>query len=450
MGFINPQLKEESTMRFCDYPGEKVDEFIESQLEMICTNIIKRIEGIKSIVLSGGFGRGEGSVLVKNGRIYPLNDYDIYIISDKKIPENVLFELQKESSRLIKKGGIPYEFMYNKDYSLEADFYVDLKSVTSKGLKNFPPLIRYYELKYSSMLLYGKDCLDGMPTYSAKDLPLSDGLRFLLNRISNMIMCFEPSFIKKDITMNRRDILMLYSTKAVVETATALTLLSGRFVPTYKERTDVLIKHFKRDFPELYEKIPEYPDILKKYTIQKLRPDFSLNPIESWFEARKYLTEIFKFFVQQYLKIRANNLIESTRLFSRRAGKIYFNDYLKFFIKKKIGIDNFFLIRLSSFMLQNYLNIRFFFILPPEYKVFYFKNLLSFQDPGLKIYTPSLLLLNSIEESGDVNRKYLDEAYGYISKIFLTEYDNDNIKLWSNLKKSYINSWALYSSQKII
>ncbi|HID26777.1 MAG TPA: hypothetical protein EYP22_02885, partial [Methanosarcinales archaeon] len=64
------QLFLKDTMgKYTVYKDEKVDVKVEADLNHIVTKVISSWNSIQSIILVGGFGRGEGSVLVQNGVI---------------------------------------------------------------------------------------------------------------------------------------------------------------------------------------------------------------------------------------------------------------------------------------------------------------------------------------------------------------------------------------------
>jgi UTP:GlnB (protein PII) uridylyltransferase len=73
---------------FTVYDDQWVDEQIQAQLDVIVQNITAAVRDREiSIVLSGGFGRGEGSVIISENQVTPLKDYDIWVLSDKKIDQ---------------------------------------------------------------------------------------------------------------------------------------------------------------------------------------------------------------------------------------------------------------------------------------------------------------------------------------------------------------------------
>jgi hypothetical protein len=67
--------------RFTTSPPGEVDTIITGDLERICKAIHSVVSDIDAIVVAGGFGRGEGSIIVERDIIRPLNDYDILVIS---------------------------------------------------------------------------------------------------------------------------------------------------------------------------------------------------------------------------------------------------------------------------------------------------------------------------------------------------------------------------------
>ena len=71
-------------------PIKKANPQIQKYLQVIVDTIVSQIPQTQSIILAGGFGRGEGSVIIKNKQAIPLNDFDIYIITNQAIDEHHL------------------------------------------------------------------------------------------------------------------------------------------------------------------------------------------------------------------------------------------------------------------------------------------------------------------------------------------------------------------------
>ena len=67
--------------------GEKVDEYIKKNyLDKIVASFVKDCNPI-SIILFGGFGKGEGRIQAINGKPVPFNNFDFYIVTGQKISD---------------------------------------------------------------------------------------------------------------------------------------------------------------------------------------------------------------------------------------------------------------------------------------------------------------------------------------------------------------------------
>src|SRR3989344_9687553 len=123
--------------------GKSVDEKIQIQLNEICKVIVKYVNPI-SIILIGGFGRGEGSVIFKNREFIPINDYDIYAITSKKYSNKVIEEMCDKASVSIGKKCINFvDFAEDMEYSIEKTFYPDVRIMTLSELRKLPPFLKY-------------------------------------------------------------------------------------------------------------------------------------------------------------------------------------------------------------------------------------------------------------------------------------------------------------------
>ena len=68
--------------QFTVYDEKNIDAGIQSDLEKITAILHQNFhDEIQDLILVGGFGRGEGSVLIENGVHKPVNDYDIVLDS---------------------------------------------------------------------------------------------------------------------------------------------------------------------------------------------------------------------------------------------------------------------------------------------------------------------------------------------------------------------------------
>mgnify|MGYP001609228625 CR=1 FL=1 len=84
--------------KYTDF-NEKVDDYIKKNyLDKIVASFVRDCKPI-SIILFGGFGKGEGSLQVTDGKPVPFNDFDLYIVTEKKLSADEL------------KTSLPNEFL---------------------------------------------------------------------------------------------------------------------------------------------------------------------------------------------------------------------------------------------------------------------------------------------------------------------------------------------------
>jgi hypothetical protein len=125
---------------------------------------------VRSLVLLGGYGRGEGTPFIRGGAELPFNDYDLVVVTrplSRRRRGVVQADLRALEQRLSADVGLPVDLcLYAANTLAAAEF----------SLLN-------YEMKYGHRVIWGEpDSLSLMPSYPAGAIPLSEGTRLLLNR----------------------------------------------------------------------------------------------------------------------------------------------------------------------------------------------------------------------------------------------------------------------------
>ena len=67
--------------KFVVNQDKKIAKRINDDLSIIQQIILENFNYVESIILAGGFGRGEGGVLIHEKEVQPINDYDLYVIT---------------------------------------------------------------------------------------------------------------------------------------------------------------------------------------------------------------------------------------------------------------------------------------------------------------------------------------------------------------------------------
>ena len=156
---------------------------LETSLSLILDNIAEDIklhineELYEAVILIGGYGRGEGGVVVVENIEYPHNNFDFVVIS-KNISNEKKDFLEIELSRIFNK--------HTKDINIEVEFSI----VNSDKLKNHQPLVITYDMKYGHKLIIGdasvlKDNknfeLDTIPAWDIRNLMVNRGTLLVIN-----------------------------------------------------------------------------------------------------------------------------------------------------------------------------------------------------------------------------------------------------------------------------
>lgn len=123
-----------------------------------------------AVILTGGYGRGEGGVCLRNGEMRPVNDYDLVVV----VRDSALHPLATLRSRIRQLSGHLAE---------EIRVGIDVALVRESALPFVKPTIFWYETRMGHQVLWGNpNMLDAMPKFDATDVPLTEGARLLLNR----------------------------------------------------------------------------------------------------------------------------------------------------------------------------------------------------------------------------------------------------------------------------
>ncbi len=372
--------------------SEKADKKVQEDIEAIKKTILNRLNP-KAIVLFGGFGHGGGSFKVKGKKITPLNDYDLYLIVEKKIDDSVLEELGKECSKAINRGGLEIVENFNENYNEDKFFHVDLHCLEYKKLGNLYPTQRSFDLK-TSLVVYGdKNILKKIPEIK---ISKSDAIRLLFNKLDHFAIAEGNSEIIKSI----------YAVKGFTDLCSAILISEDRYVSKYQDREKEIMK----------SEIPtELKKLIKTATKAKLNNGYAVNEKNFFEKSKKWVEWGFKKIIKKHLKTDSEDWKEICRKMYNKLPYVYFNDYLR---------------TRYLFFGQYYLNIMFF-ISGLKKKEFLIKSLMRWRDAGV-ILGISMMLYSFGEEK---------EAEKYLKKL------TNNTK---PLKERLLKLYSLYYLQKLV
>lgn len=382
----------------------RIDEFIDSYLKRIVKLILKCIppKNIRSIVLAGSFGKGEGSVVVNDQCIEPLRDFDICIILRERLPDS----LCSSYAHLLRK--LTYNTIVDSDYPLMGNMIPEIKMTTLEDINSLPD-ITTYDLKFCK-ILYGEDIRPKI-IWDIQDIPLRTNARALFQKGIALIGVLRSEYLHKGVPPHLRASFLREVSRVYIEISTGLCLLAKRYHPSCLKRLEILKEILPIEFKEFYEKVPyllERIELSTKYKVDPTNNPINVEPLDFWFKARDDLGEMIKFYLERWLNIDFNNWIDFSAHIERKMAKEYYLPIIKTFLQKRKLPTNSIFLYFSNFMF----NIR--------ENVFYFlseikRNNLSLPlplhiSPAIKVFSVVPLLLFAVSSNKKINYQYVNIA----------------------------------------
>lgn len=393
--------------------SKKADKKVQQDLDVISKIIAKRLNPL-SIILFGGFGKGEGTFEIDKGRILPLNDYDLYVISEKKISDRILDEVGRECSKAIGRGGLEFVETPHEVYDKNKFFHVDLRCLTLNELGRLKKINRTYELKYASTVICGEDLRNRIKDFS---LPISEAFRYLMNPACQLLVCMDLRRLQNRFKGNEKFLAMHYLNKTYLACASSMLISAGKFSPTYSGTNKNFQKIYGKKFPKLAKRID-------KATKFKLMPSNKKRDIiKEWFEAGEDLTFTLNYLADKHLGIKAENVKELVKEVYRKLPYTYFAPYLPFGPFSRL-----------AFPAQYFLNVLYF------KRTHYPKVLLNWRDAGIKIALSGFLLLHALD-----NKAMIKDAEEYIRGFAQVKESS-----WQGLRNALLYAFDKYFSQRLI
>lgn len=226
--------------------------------------------------LAGGFGRGEGGVLVQGEQVRPINDYDVVLVVTEKAQLCSLPDLQQT---LTTKLGITW---------------VDISVLTPTQLKKLSFNMYHYDLKYASQAIDGDgSVLNKIPPMNSTQMPLAEAETEFFTRL----WCFlGPFWGQTTFAPDEAFLLMSQMSKAVLACVDAWLILHGSYHPSYRER----FRRFEKQFAQQVT----WVELARQAVDFKLRPyqPQQVDLRQHWWQVRELFLQTMWQFVRQMYK----------------------------------------------------------------------------------------------------------------------------------------------------
>lgn len=321
-------------MPFTADKNPAIEKAIAGHLDIIREEILSEFEPI-TILLSGSFGRGEGTVIMEGGRVRPLKDYDILVVVKHKFPPERISQIE---ARILYRIG---ESRTKSDFRF-AGFTVSIDQTTIRRLRLFPD-IATYEIKAGSHLIYGQDVRRKI-SLGPRDIPLSNGLRFLFKKVLGLIFQLEPDIFQNEpVDADRIRYLIYECMKAWVEIGTATSLIGGVYAPSYSQRLDALEATPPPILQECEALRPGLKSRVIAATKEKLRPTGNLYSGRDlsllWMTARDDLIVTIEKYLESYVGASPGSWLNRYEAYYKLLARYYYSDLARGIIKGAIGFS---------------------------------------------------------------------------------------------------------------
>ena len=246
------------------------DNLIDEQLKLVTEEILKLIpeQDIAAILLGGGYGRGEGGVLIEDNKEYLYNDYDLFVIL-----KNISYFRKKEYQNKI-------HYIHQKFTPL---FKIDVDVgplQTVNAISKAPHWMMWYELKNGHKVLWGNKLIKNyFPDYQHEKMPIMEAYRLLLNRGVGLLLCKEHFETYDEI--ESQEFVLRNIRKAQLAMGDAFLIKKGKFHYSYQKRS------------EIFSQLGKEEDLLKLgiFNYYKIAYDFKERPHKANLSKEHYLQE---------------------------------------------------------------------------------------------------------------------------------------------------------------
>ncbi len=249
----------------------------------------------RALVLIGGYGRGEGTPRIVDGREVPFNDYDFVVVSDamsRRRRACVQAGLRRLEQRLTQELALPIDLCLYPDNALpRAEF----------SMLN-------YEMKYGHTVVWGDPrILDRLPAYPHAGIPLSEGTRLLLNRGKLLLDVRRARRSGRPLTDDDRLRFVKFTGKAWLAFGDCALLLSHTYDLRYAVKKERIVRCATSDAPDPAFLIDGY----RRAIALKEWGDYSFLDGYDWASeyerVRRYYVRFFRWYESKRLNAEAGD-----------------------------------------------------------------------------------------------------------------------------------------------
>lgn len=206
-------------------------EILQKHMEECIYFILSNYENVISIILTGGYGRKEGS-WIKEGEVYrTYNDYDFVVIIERKKNRT---KKGIDTSKLAKNLGINW---------------IDIDVFFLDEIKFLKPTIKNFDIIHGSCVIYGNnEVYDLMPRIKPSKISSKEYYTFFFTRAYTLLCCLPKNKNISDLSKEERLFFHNQIAKGFLAIMDCELLHNYSFYhSSYKKRLDFYLDHSIND-----------------------------------------------------------------------------------------------------------------------------------------------------------------------------------------------------------
>jgi hypothetical protein len=215
---------------FTTPPNPAADVVVAGHMRQIRDAILGlRSRNVRRIVLTGGFGRGEGGVVSDGqGGFQPVNDYDMLVITCRdNLPARLWLRRRLKA--------------LEPALSRACSVRVDIACKTPGMLRDLPHTVEACETALGHRVIWGDSApLEAIRWRNPTQLPALEATRYLFNRGAALLWARRMLETSAEIGADQWQFIWIAIQKARLSWGDATLLLNGRYSLSYSERMERL------------------------------------------------------------------------------------------------------------------------------------------------------------------------------------------------------------------
>jgi len=209
-----------------------------------------------ALILIGGYGRGEGGIVLENDRYRPHNNLDLLYIYNRNI---AIGRIELANKKL-------------QDISRKYNVGIDMSAIKKQKLLRLEGLVVSYDMRHGHITILGNsNFLKEHKEFSIYNIDSVDIRQLLVNR--GTLLLINRILLNKEIqTKEEKKLIIKHTIKAIIGYCDALLYFNDSYHWSYaqKELNMSRLENIDKDTKSLYSKailfrfMPDYDEYLKK------------------------------------------------------------------------------------------------------------------------------------------------------------------------------------------